>query len=198
MGRVKAVFAGESGVGKTCIIEYAANHTFKANQYATIGATNATLSVEVEKGGKQETITFNIWDTAGQEKYRSLAPIYFTGAHLAVLVFDITHRQTFEALDEFFDLFHQKAPDDCVYVVVGNKVDLEAERQVSTAEAENYQMKMGAAFYFETSALAGSGIDELFAAVASSGGLSCEPDQPDYLTPALNDDASGRGQSCRC
>jgi small GTP-binding protein len=198
MPRVKTVFAGESGVGKTCIIEYAVNHTFKANQYATIGATNATFSVNVEKDGKKETITFNIWDTAGQEKYRSLAPIYFTGAHLAILVYDITRSETLQALDEFFALFHQKAPDDCVYVVVGNKLDLAAERQVSTEDAENYRMKMGADFYFETSALKGINIQEVFTTAATSGGLTYEPEQPDYLARESSEDAPARRRSCGC
>jgi small GTP-binding protein len=199
MPKVKTVFAGESGVGKTCIIEYAAHNAFKANQYSTIGATNATVKVDCEIKGKQQTVIFNIWDTAGQEKYRSLAPMYFAGAHLAVLVFDITQRSSLQALDEFFELFRQRAPDDCVYVLVGNKTDLDSERQVQTTEAEDYRMKMGADFYFETSALKGHNIKEIFVAAATSG-LTFEPEQPDYLQAIEEDGQSARAkkQPCDC
>jgi small GTP-binding protein len=202
MPKIKTVFAGESGVGKTCIIEYAAHNAFKVNQYATIGATNATVSVDFQKDGKAQNITFNIWDTAGQEKYRSLAPMYFSGAHLAILVYDITQQNTFAALDEFFDLFHQKAPDDCVYVLVGNKSDLAAQRTVTIEDAENYRMKMGCDFYFETSALKGQNIKEMFVQIAQSGGLTFEPEQPDYLAAVEEDGDKGvrktGGGGCDC
>jgi GTPase SAR1 family protein len=119
--------------------------------------------------------------------------MYFAGAHLAILVFDITQRSTLEALDEFFELFRQRAPDDCVYVLVGNKTDLADQRQVQTSEAEDYRMKMGADYYFETSALKGENIKEIFMQTATAGGLTFEPEQPDYLQAIDEDD----GQSAR-
>jgi small GTP-binding protein len=124
MPKVKTVFAGHAGVGKTCIIECAAHGSCKPNTFSTVGATNATVAVKVAINQKDTMVEFNIWDTAGQEKYRSLAPMYFTGAHLAILVFDLSSRTSFQVLDEFYDLLQQRAPEDCIYVLVGNKLDL--------------------------------------------------------------------------
>jgi small GTP-binding protein len=181
MRKVKAVFAGDAGVGKTCIIERAAHGCFKSNSFATVGATNASVSVRCEIDGKETTVTFNIWDTAGQEKYRSLTPMYFAGAHLAILVFDISVKESLPMLQEFFDLLQQRAPADCLYVLVGNKLDLVDQRQVTFEAADEYRMQIGADFYFETSALNGQGIKEMFEKIATAPGLTFEPEEPDYL-----------------
>jgi small GTP-binding protein len=189
MPKVKTVFAGETGVGKTCIIERAAHNKFHASSFSTVGATNATISVRTQLGGNDATVIFNIWDTAGQEKYRSLAPMYFSGAHLAVLVFDVTQSQTFTVLREFVDLMHQRAPNDCMYILVGNKIDLADQRQISSKEAEEYRLQIGAEFYFETSALKGSGIKEMFQKIAATPGLTFEPEEPEMIWMA--DDPRG-------
>jgi small GTP-binding protein len=143
-------------------------------------------------------VEFNIWDTAGQEKYRSLAPMYFTGAHLAILVFDITSRPSFQILDEFYDLLQQRAPEDCIYVLVGNKLDLDEGRQVGRQEAEEYRMRIGADYYFETSAIKGTNIKELFQTVAAAPGLVFEIDQLDYLAGVGDADEYGRGRKKKC
>jgi small GTP-binding protein len=187
MPKVKTVFAGEAGVGKTCIIERAAHERFKTDSYATVGATNASVSIPCTIDGKDATVTFNIWDTAGQEKYRSLTPMYFAGAHLAMLVFDLSQKETLPALREFFELLQQRAPNDCLYVLVGNKADLVEQRQVSAKEADEFRMQIGADYYFETSALSGDGIKEMFRQIASSAGLVFEAEDPDYL--AADDDS---------
>lgn len=195
MPKVKTVLVGDAGVGKTCIAERICHNDFKTNSYATVGAANLAVTIQTEQG----PITFNIWDTAGQEKYRSLAPMYFTGAHLAILVFDITSKDSFNTLSQFVDLLSQRAPDDCVYVLVGNKCDLEEQRQVTEEEAEDYKQQIGAEMYMETSALSGKNIKELFEQVAVHGGLHFEDDQVDYL--AETNEASGDGngkKACQC
>jgi small GTP-binding protein len=171
---LKTVFVGDTGVGKTCIIDYALHGTFHSTSFATIGATNATLTVECSVGGIGTPVTFNIWDTAGQERYRSLTPMYFTGARIAILVFDLAKKDSFLALQAFVDLLQQRAPDDCLRVLVGNKMDLD-EREVAEAEAEDYRLRIGADYYFETSAKLGRGITEMFAAIAASPELRAEP-----------------------
>jgi small GTP-binding protein len=182
MPKVKTVFAGDAGVGKTCIIECAAHGSCKPNTFSTVGAANATVAVKATIKQKDTMVEFNIWDTAGQEKYRSLAPMYFTGAHLAILVFDLTSRASFDTLNEFYDLLQQRAPEDCMYVLVGNKLDLPEARQVTREVAEEYRMRIGADYYFETSALRGANVKELFQTVAVAPGLVFEADQIDYLT----------------
>jgi small GTP-binding protein len=181
MPRTKAVFAGEAGVGKTCIIERAAHDCFKTNSFATVGATNASVPVRCKIDNKDVTVSFNIWDTAGQEKYRSLTPMYFAGAHVAFLVFDLTNKETLAGLHEFYDLLQARAPDDCLYVLVGNKADLADTRQVTAEQADEFRMQIGADCYFETSALQGAGIKEMFERIAVAPGLVFEPEEPDYL-----------------
>lgn len=194
MPKVKTVLVGDAGVGKTSIAERFAHNEFKADSYATVGAANLPVSIQTAKGN----VTFNIWDTAGQEKYRSLAPMYFTGAHLAILVFDITQKSTFTALAEFVDLLQQRAPDDCVYILVGNKADLEDRRQVSKSDAEDYRIQIGAEIYIETSALTGKNVKELFEQAATTGGLHFEDDQPDYLADVQEEKATPPKKECQC
>lgn len=190
MRKVKCVLVGDAGVGKTCIAERAVHNEFKEGTYATVGAANLTLTVN--------SVMFNIWDTAGQEKYRSLAPMYFVGAHVAVLVFDISQKETLTKLREFVDLLAQRAPEDCIYVLVGNKCDQEEHRQVTEKDAIDYQNEIGAVFYIETSAQNGTNVNELFERVASSECLHFEAEQPDYLIDVSPDDAGTKKSKKGC
>jgi small GTP-binding protein len=181
MKKVKTVFAGDTEVGKTSIIDRAHHGNFRSTSVATVGATNVNVSVRAVINGQETTVVFNIWDTAGQEKYRSLAPMYFSGAHLAILVFDLCQKQTLTVLQEFFDIMQQRAPPDCLYALVGNKSDLVDKRQVTQNDAEELRLQIGANYYFETSALTGSGITEMFQTLSTAKGLTFEPDEPDFL-----------------
>ena len=186
--KVKTVLVGDADVGKTCIAERISHDTFNDNTYATVGAANLSVNIPSSHG----EITFTIWDTAGQERYRSLAPMYFTGAYCAILVFDITSKESFDTLDEFFDTLQSRAPSECVYVLVGNKSDLEMQRQVTKDLATDYSHKIGAIQYVETSALNGSGIKELFNLIAECPDLHFEEDVADtYVSdlPADNDNS---------
>jgi GTPase SAR1 family protein len=113
--------------------------------------------------------------------------MYFAGAHLAILVFDLTSRASFERLNEFYELLRQRAPNDCIYVLVGNKLDLAESRQVERQVAEEYQMRIGADYYFETSAIQGTNVKELFQTVATASGLIFEVEQVDYLKEVGDD-----------
>ena len=194
MPKVKTVLVGDAGVGKTCIAERIAHNDFKQDSYATVGAANVSVTIKTD----QQNVTFDIWDTAGQEKYRSLAPMYFSGAHLAILVFDITQKSTFTVLSQFVELLSQRAPDDCVYILVGNKSDLSDKRQVTEEEAEEYKIQIGAEIYIETSALTGRNVRELFEQAATSGGIHFEDDQPDYIAEVREDAHVPEKKSCAC
>ena len=97
----KVVLLGESGVGKTCIIARFINNTFEDNLISTTGASYAgkTMTFD-EHGGK--SIKFEIWDTAGQEKYRSLTKIFYKDAGAAILVYDITRKESFDELQKYW------------------------------------------------------------------------------------------------
>ena len=97
----KVVLLGESGVGKTCIIARFINNTFEENLISTTGASYAGKTMTFDDyGGK--SIKFEIWDTAGQEKYRSLTKIFYKDAKIIIFVYDITTEYSFNALKEYW------------------------------------------------------------------------------------------------
>ena len=97
----KVVLLGESGVGKTCIIARVINNTFEENLISTTGASYAGKTMTFDEfGGK--SIKFEIWDTAGQEKYRSLTKIFYKDAGAAILVYDITRQDSFDEIKKYW------------------------------------------------------------------------------------------------
>lgn len=105
-------------------------------------------------------------DTAGQERYRSLAPMYIRGAGAVILGFDVTHRDTMDGCDRWVEELHKIGDPDCVVVAVGNKIDLYGQRDISTEEArEHFESMEPPVPYFETSAKTGEGVNELFDSV---------------------------------
>ena len=113
----------------------------------------------------QRHVGFKIWDTAGQEKYRSLAPMYYRGAAAAILVYDITKPSSFTALQEWVVELKNNTPKDLVLAVCGNKSDLELDRIVERSTAEKYSRDIGA-IYIEASAKNGDKVQRLFEDVA--------------------------------
>lgn len=160
---IKVLLLGEASVGKTCIVSRLASDFYNPSSAPTVGAENARVMVS---DADDNSVEFNIWDTAGQERYRSLTPMYFSGAVLAVLVFDITKPASFAVIEDFVKLLRTRAPENIALVLVGNKSDLENERQVTLEDAEKLANRIDAAFYMETSAMNSSNIKELFQACA--------------------------------
>ena len=108
----KVVLLGESAVGKTCIISRFIDNVFEQNIITTTGASYATKSI-VFKDYKNKIVRFEIWDTAGQEKYRSLSKIFYKDASIAILVYDITSSQSFEEMKNFwYKEIKDSAPED--------------------------------------------------------------------------------------
>ena len=190
--KVKTVLVGDAGVGKTCIAERISHDVFNDNTYATVGAANLSVVIPSSRGD----ITFTIWDTAGQERYRSLAPMYFTGAYCAILVFDITSKESFETLNQFYENLQSRAPPECVYVLVGNKLDKANQRQIDQDKANDYSHQIGAFQYIETSALTGEGIKELFNTIAECPDLHFEQDLGAEYISDLPNDNSGQDKKC--
>jgi small GTP-binding protein len=153
---VKVVLIGDSGVGKTCICDRVVQGDFSSDSASTVRASFFTLP-----GSSNSDFTFEIWDTAGQDSYKSLVPSYFRGAAVAILVFDVTAHQSLTSLDNWVALAREHAPADCQFVVLGNKVDLEDQREVAGHLAEERCDALGAEFYLEVSAKQGLNLDDL-------------------------------------
>lgn len=164
---VKIVFAGETNVGKTSIIEKSLTDRFSA-QTPTVGA--AFAAKKATHNGK--SITLGIWDTAGQERYQSMSSIYFRQAIICVLVFDLTNYGSFEKIamwrnlcDDSNSEYHNKASNIPIYILVGNKLDMQ-DRTVDKSEILLFCQDNDIAHYIETSAYTGEGIKSLYEIIA--------------------------------
>ena len=170
---VKAVLLGESGVGKTCIIARFINNTFENNIMSTTGASYAGKTMAFEEFGGQ-CIKFEIWDTAGQEKYRSLTKIFYKDAGVAILVYDITRKESYEELKNYwYNQLKECSPSNIVIGIAANKCDLYDNEQVSEDEARKFADEIGAVFKL-TSANTNTGIEDLFKTIG------CKVLDPNY------------------
>ncbi|KAH3732440.1 Rab GTPase [Pelomyxa schiedti] len=132
-GGVKLVLVGDSFTGKTCLVGRLLHNDFITTT-PTIGAAFQVHTLKVD--GRD--IKLEIWDTAGQEKFRALTPMYYRGAAAALVVYDITKMATFEVMKRWIDELRSHAPPNIVLAICGNKVDLEDARAVPTALAQQY------------------------------------------------------------
>lgn len=131
--RSKMVLLGDTAVGKSCIVGRFIRNEFFEFQEPTIGAAFSTAKVELGR----KTVQLEIWDTAGQERYRSLAPMYYRGAHGAMVVYDITSKDSFIGAQSWVIELLRRAPQ-CFILLVGNKSDLEKNRNIDNALVETY------------------------------------------------------------
>ena len=153
----KIAILGISGVGKSSILTRFVNNDFDSNINSTFGA--AFLDKNFEYNGI--FYKFQIWDTAGQEKYAPLASLYYRDAHVVLLVYDITSEDSFKGLKELYKEVLEKGPNDLLIGIIGNKSDLSELEQVSYDEGNEYAKNIKA-FYKQTSAKENKGITSLF------------------------------------
>ena len=157
---IKVVLLGEAGVGKTCIIKQFIEKKFDESTESSLSAQFVSKTIEYVDFGK--TIKFDIWDTVGQEKFRSIAKIFYKDAKVIILVYDITSKKSFDALNNFwYDEIRNNCNDAVVLAVVGNKNDLYNNQQVDQHDAKDFAKKLGAIFQL-TSAMTSDGIGLLF------------------------------------
>ena len=159
----KVVLVGESGVGKTSIITQFIDQTFQEDQQSTTGGTFSTKSVICE-GGK--ILKFEIWDTAGQERYRSLTTMFYKDANAAVMVYDVTRKESFDEIKNYWsNQIKENSPENIILVIAGNKSDLIEQETVDEEEARNFAKELNAIF-ISTSAKSSEGINSLFEEIA--------------------------------
>lgn len=154
---IKCVFLGDSSVGKTCILNFFMSGSPLTNTTPTIGAAYVTKTIKIGK----RSVDLMIWDTAGQEMYRGLAPMYYRNAKIAFLVFDLTSKKSLSAVTYWANELKVNGGEDIVLVVCGNKSDLDEAREVTEEMANKVSSELGA-IYFETSAINGTGIERMF------------------------------------
>jgi len=159
MEAVKTVLVGESGVGKTSIISRFITDSFDPEVLSSSSAQFISKTIKLE----ETTIKFDIWDTAGQEKFRSLAKIFYKDAKIIIYVYDITDKNSFEEIKNYWykETLDNITNKDVILALIGNKTDLYENEQVSDEEGKKFAKQINAIFK-TTSALSNIGINWLF------------------------------------
>jgi small GTP-binding protein len=156
----KVVLVGDSGVGKTCIIQRYVNNNYNENTESTSASTYTYKVLDYKQYNK--SISFDIWDTAGQELYRALARNFYLNASIGILVYDVRRRESFESIKDYWhEQLKLSGEDNMVFGVAGNKCDLFQEEKVTEEEGKKFAQSIGAVFRL-TSCKESIGIDELF------------------------------------
>ena len=181
---LKVIILGDSGVGKTSLMNQYVNKKFNAQYKATIGADFLTKEVTVD----DRLVTMQIWDTAGQERFQSLGVAFYRGADSCVLVYDVQQPKTFDNLDSWRDEFLIQAgprdPDNFPFVVLGNKIDVDS-RVVAQKRALAWCQAKGNIPYFETSAKEAINVEQAFQVIARNA-LKQESEEDIYLPDTID------------
>lgn len=157
----KFIIIGDEAVGKTCLLLQFTDKRYRTSHQVTVGVEFGSRTVDID--GK--FIKLQCWDTAGQDRFRSIVRSYYRGAAGALLVYDITRRDSFEHVTNWLQEARASADPELVITLVGNKCDKVAERQVSYEEGHAFSHRYGL-YFLETSAVTGHMVDETFTVTA--------------------------------
>jgi len=153
----KYIIIGDTGVGKSCLLLQFTDKRFQPVHDLTIGVEFGARMISIDN----KQIKLQIWDTAGQESFRSITRSYYRGAAGALLVYDITRRETFNHLTSWLEDARQHSHSNMIIMLIGNKCDLDHRRAVSTEEGEQFAREHGLVF-LETSAKTAHNVEEAF------------------------------------
>ncbi len=157
MIKLKIIVAGAKNVGKTSLIRRYVNGTFDFNCLATIGVDFMTKNMNVNN----QDVHLSIWDFAGEAKFRSLFPGYLSGASGALILYDITSRDSFNDLDEWINLI-DSASGKISKLLIGSKSDLNDQKEVTEDEGKNFQNSNGIDHFIECSSKNGQNVEKIF------------------------------------
>ncbi|XAR54463.1 hypothetical protein NMG60_11029603 [Bertholletia excelsa] len=161
--RLKLVLLGDSGVGKSCIVIRFMRDQFDPASKVTVGASFISQTILLQDS---TTLKFEIWDTSGQERYDALTPLYYRGAAVAVIVYDITSSESFAKAQYWVKELQKNGSPGLVMALVGNKADLQEQREVPIQDGMDCAEKNGM-FFIETSAKTADNISQLFEEISN-------------------------------
>lgn len=153
----KIVLVGDSGVGKTNLLLRYLKNEFNTQTKATVGVEFGNTKVQIDNA----LIKAQIWDTAGQERYRAITSAYYKGAHGALIVYDITRKDSFDSVEKWLSDLKNNGEEKMVIMAIGNKCDMVNERVISTRDGEAKAQRNNIAF-LETSALNATNVAKAF------------------------------------
>mmetsp|Transcript_67054 Transcript_67054/g.106132 ORF Transcript_67054/g.106132 Transcript_67054/m.106132 type:complete len:211 (-) Transcript_67054:105-737(-) len=198
---VKLMLLGDSAVGKSSLLVRFCEDSFPDDEkfFVTIGMDFKTKTIR--RNGRN--LRVDVWDTAGQERFRALIPGYLRDCSAALVVYDITSRSSFESVRGWVAQANEaKAATEILLVLVGNKVDLEAERQIEKSEAEALAAELDIKLFFEASARTADQIDATFDALAlalpSNVTSKCEFDDEIVLGAPRTNNQVKATKKCDC
>lgn len=197
---LKVIILGDSGVGKTSLMQQFVNGKFSHQYKATIGADFLTKELTID----DKSVTMQLCDTAGQERFQSLGVAFYRGADCCVLVYDVTNQKSFENIslwkDEFLIQANVKNPENFPFVIIGNKVDVDDSKKViSTKKAQQFANNLGNLPLFQTSAKEAVNIDQAFDVIARNALQQEENDEfNDEFNDAINIQLDSENNSCAC
>lgn len=154
----KILLLGDSAVGKTCFLLRYADNTFSDNHISTIGLDYRLKVINIDK---DKVAKIQIWDTAGQDRFKSITKNYYKGAHGIILIYDVTSVMSFNNIKNWVQQIRENATAKVEIILVGNKIDEENIRKVTTQEGERLAKDFNISF-FETSAKNNVGVQEAF------------------------------------
>ena len=155
--KYKLIVIGDENVGKTSILNRFKNNLFSPEYEPTVGLDFQSIPILID----DQSVTLLLYDTAGQEKFRSLIPLYTNEANIILLIYDISNKDSFDNIGKWFDSLNNINKEEVIFALVGNKSDLDFNRKVSKEEAQSYANEHHYVFQ-EVSAMSGEGIQELF------------------------------------
>lgn len=187
---IKLCMLGETQVGKTSLVVRFSKNKFNAFSEPTIGASFMTKRMMFN--GSQ--LKYNIWDTAGQERFKGIANLYYRGAAAVIIVYDITSELSFKKVEFWANEVKRHGTENSIVVVVGNKLDLEVQREVPAERGKEFADAIQASF-FEVSAKTSENVEEIFHEISRLLPPVVDgPRNPNYgLPPDMNAENSGKG-----
>ena len=157
----KILLLGDSEVGKSCFLMRYADNVFVENYITTIGLDYKLKYVQLDSG---QVIKVQLWDTAGQDRYRTIAKNYYKGSHGILLLYDVTKSSSFENIREWIKDIREEVYEKAIIFLIGNKIDKKDQIKIKTEDAEKLAEEFNIPF-FEASAKSGENVDEIFKAL---------------------------------
>ena len=154
----KILLLGDCAVGKSCLLLRYCENSFQESHLATIGLDFRLKTITLENNRK---IRIQIWDTAGEDRFRSITRNYYKGAHGIVLIYDVTDQQSFQHIKDWVDKIKEESKEGVIIYLVGNKIDLIDKRIITNADGKKLSEEIKIKYY-ETSAKDSIGVNEVF------------------------------------